>query len=225
MALTVKICGLKDEAALDAAVETGADMVGLVLFARSPRNVSLTRAAELAGRARGRAEIVALVVDPDPNWLHDAVTALSPDWVQFHGTEAPAALAAWRPRLKSRLMKALPIARPEDLAAATAYAPVVDRLLFDARPPQGADRPGGHGQPFDWSLLRGADPATHYMLSGGLTPANVAAAVAATGAPGVDVSSGVESAPGVKDPRLIRAFVTAARGAVVPMRTTTRLAS
>lgn len=225
MAIVVKICGLRDEPALDAALAAGADMVGLVLFARSPRNVSIERAAELARRARGRAEVVALVVDPPEAWLRDVVAALAPDWVQLHGSESLEDVRAMRRGLKARIMKALPVAGAADLAAIAGYAPLVDRILFDARPPAGADRPGGHGRPFDWTLLAAIEPTVPYMLSGGLTPGNVAEAIALSGAPGVDVSSGVETAPGVKDPALIRAFVTAARQAAATPRASTRLAS
>lgn len=227
MALIVKICGLREEETLDAAIAAGADMIGLVLFARSPRCVSPDRAAELAQRARGKVEVVALVVDPESDWLRQVATLVAPDWVQFHGREEPAALAAWRPLVRARLMKALPVANPGDLAAVGAFAPVVDRILFDAKPPRGADRPGGHGRPFDWSLLAGVERGLPYMLSGGLTPDNVGEAIGATGACGVDVSSGVESAPGVKDPALIEAFVAAARksASAAPLCNSTRLAS
>jgi len=228
MDLIVKICGLSTEEALDAALDAGADMVGFVLFPPSPRNVSLERAADLAGRARGRAEIVALTVDMDDATLATVVDRMKPDWIQMHGTESVDTVEATKQAFGVRVMKALPVMARFDLERASRYASVADRLLLDAKPPRGADRPGGHGRAFDWTLLRGFASAVPYLLSGGLTPANVGDAITVSAAPGVDVSSGVETAPGVKDPDLIRAFIAAARRASVvpaPERAASKVAS
>ncbi len=213
MSLIVKICGLSTEETLDAALGAGADMVGFNFFAKSPRFVTPARAAELAERVAGRAEIVAVTVDMDDAGLAEIVEAVSPDGLQLHGAETPDRVAEVRRRFGRQVIKALPIAATDDLARAEAHAAVADRLLLDAKPPKDATRPGGLGVPFDWSLLAGFDPDIPWLLSGGLRPGNVAQAVALTGAPGVDVSSGVESAPGRKEVDLIRAFIANARGA------------
>jgi phosphoribosylanthranilate isomerase len=213
MSLIVKICGLSTEETLDAALAAGADMVGFVFFPRSPRFIPPARAAELVRRVAGRAETVALTVDMDDAGIAEIVEAVSPDWLQLHGNEAPERVAEVRKRFGRQVMKAAPVATAADLARAGDYVAVADRLLLDAKAPKEATRPGGNGAPFDWTLLAGFDPDIPYMLSGGLTPGNVAEAVAVTGAPGVDVSSGVESAPGRKEANLIRAFIANARGA------------
>jgi phosphoribosylanthranilate isomerase len=210
MDLIVKICGLSTEEALDAALDAGADMVGLVFFPASPRYVALSQAARLAARARGRADVTALTVDMDEAKLAEIVDLVNPDWLQFHGAESPAAVESAKSRFGRRVMKAIGVREAADLAAATRYAGA-DRLLLDAKPPKGAGRPGGLGVPFDWRLLEQFDPGKTYLLSGGLDQANVGEALRIGGAPGVDVSSGVETAPGVKDPDLIRAFIAAAR--------------
>jgi len=207
----VKICGLTTEETLDAAIHAGADMVGFVFFQRSPRFIEVEIARGLAARVGGETEVVALTVDMDDAGLDEIVTATDPDWLQLHGRETPERVVAVRKRFGRPVMKAVAIGGATDLAAAQAFVEVADRLLLDAKPPPGADRPGGHGRTFDWSALAGFDPAIPWMLSGGLTPGNVAAALAISGATGVDVSSGVEIAPGVKDAALIRAFVMAAR--------------
>jgi phosphoribosylanthranilate isomerase len=213
MDLIVKICGLSTEATMDAALDAGADMVGLVFFPRSPRFVSVARAASLADRARGRAEVVALIVDMDDRQIGEIVDAVRPDWLQLHGRETPERTAAIARQFATRTIKAIGVSAREHLAEARPYEGSVDGLLLDARPPDGADRPGGHGRVFDWHLLDGfRSPLTHF-LSGGLTPENVAEAIAITRAPGVDVSSGVESAPGHKDVARIAAFVARARAA------------
>jgi len=217
MGLIVKICGLSSEETVDAALDAGADMIGLVLFPKSPRYVALARAAELASRARGRAEIVALTVDMDDGELASVARTLKPDWLQMHGSESVEAVKAARSSYGVKVMKALSVSTPADLDLASRYAAVADRLLLDAKPPKGADRPGGHGRPFDWTLVRGFAAPVPYLLSGGLTPANVEEAVRISGAPGVDVSSGVETAPGKKDPDLIRAFIAAARRAAASL--------
>ncbi len=209
--LTIKICGLSTPETLEAALAAGADMIGLNFHPRSPRFVSLERAVELAAVARGRSEIVALVVDWDERRAAELAQALRPDWLQLHGRETPEQTAALRRAAGLPVIKALGVAGAADLAAAAAYRDAADRLLLDAKPPKDAAYPGGHGRPFDWSLLDGLDPALPYMLSGGLDAGNVAEAITRTGTRGVDVSSGVETAPGVKDAALIEAFIRAAR--------------
>jgi phosphoribosylanthranilate isomerase len=210
----VKICGLKTPETLDAALAAGADMVGLVHFPRSPRHLDVAAAADLAERARGRATIVALVVDADDDLLAALAERVRPDLFQLHGKEPPERVAAIRERFGTPVMKAIGIAEEADLARVPPYAAVCDRLLFDAKPPKTADAlPGGNGLSFDWRLVAALDPGRPAMLSGGLTPDIVGAAIAATRMRAVDVSSGVESAPGVKDPIAIAAFVAAARAA------------
>ena len=213
MALSIKICGLRTPEALDVALEFGADLVGFVFFAPSPRHVALGAARDLGGRVKGRAGKVALTVNATDETLHEIVAALKPDMLQLHGTETPDRVVAVRTRFGLPVMKALPIAERADLSPIRLYANVSDRLIFDARAPHDATRPGGLGKPFDWTLLQGVKPGVPYMLSGGLDARNVAEALAITGAPGVDVSSGVERAPGEKDPDKIRAFIRAARAA------------
>jgi phosphoribosylanthranilate isomerase len=213
MSLIVKICGLKTPEALDVALESGADMVGFVFFAPSPRNLTLEAARPLGERVKGRAGKVALTVDADDQTLDAIVEALRPDMLQLHGSETPECLEAVRARFGRSVMKALPIAAKGDLDRIGRYAKVADRLLFDARAPQDATRPGGLGKPFDWTLLKGIDPGIPFMLSGGLDAGNVAEALRITRASGVDVSSGVERAPGEKDPDKIRAFIRAIRAA------------
>ena len=213
MPLTIKICGLKTPDTLDAALDAGADMVGFVFFPSSPRHLGIEGARVLGVRATGRAVKVALPVNADNQALHDLIEALQPDMLQLHGSEPPERVAVVRSRFGLPVMKALPIATRADLSPVRGYAKVADRLIFDARAPEAATRPGGLGKPFDWTLLQGLDPGVPYMLSGGLDAANVAEALRITRAPGVDVSSGVERAPGVKDPDKIRAFIRAAREA------------
>ena len=213
--LLVKICGLKTESALEAALEAGADMVGFVFFPPSPRNVAFEPARGLGARVRGRAQKVALTVDADDALLDAVVEALQPDMLQLHGTEPPTRLSALKQRFGLPVMKAIAVEAIADLAAVAAYAKVADRLLFDARAPREATRPGGLGKPFDWHLLENIEPGIPFMLSGGLDAGNVAEALRITRAGGVDVSSGVERAPGEKDADKIRAFVRAAREAAV----------
>jgi phosphoribosylanthranilate isomerase len=208
--MRVKICGLSTEETMNAALDAGADMVGLVFFAKSPRHVALDRARALAGLARGRAEIVALTVDASDDALDAIAEAVAPDLWQLHGRETPARVAAIAARGR-RTIKAIGIAEAADLAAAAPYQLVADHVLFDARPAPGAVLPGGNGVPFDWRLLAGLVLARPWILSGGLNPDNVADAIASSGARAVDVSSGVERAPGVKDIDAIRAFVANAR--------------
>lgn len=214
MSVIVKICGLSSEEALDAALDAGADMVAFNFFPKSPRFVTPARAAMLAGRVRGRAEIVALTVDMDEASLAEIVEMVRPDWLQLHGRETPEAVAATQDRFGLGVLKALGISASADVAAVAPFVGIADRLLLDAKAPKGANLPGGNGLSFDWTLLDRLDPDLPYMLAGGLDPSNVATAIARTRAVGVDASSGVESAPGVKDPERIRAFVAAARGSV-----------
>lgn len=214
MSLIVKICGLRSAAAMDAALQAGADMVGLVFFPKSPRNVQIPEAVPLAARARGRAEVVTLTVDADDAILGTIVGAVKPDILQLHGSESPERVAEIRARFGIRVMKAVGIGERADLSVLSHYASVADLLLVDAKPPGTPEAlPGGNGLAFDWQLVAGLDPGRPVVLSGGLTPDTVADAVRLTRLQGVDVSSGVESAPGVKDPGRIRAFVAAARRA------------
>jgi len=215
----VKVCGLSTEATLDAALQAGADLVGLVHFPRSPRHVALDSGALLSRRARGRAGRVLLLVDPDETLLDEAVATFDPDLVQLHGRETPERVAAIRARIGRPVMKALGVAERSDLAAVAAYAEVADRILLDAKPPPGAVLPGGNGHPFDWSLLADAALPEGTMLSGGLTPGSVAEALARTGLSAVDVSSGVEIRPGQKDPARIAAFVAAAKASTAKAAT------
>jgi phosphoribosylanthranilate isomerase len=210
----VKICGLSTPETLEAALDAGADLVGFVRFPKSPRHVSLDLGRDLSRQARGRALRVVLLVDADDAAIADAVEALDPDLLQLHGRESPERAAAIRSRFGRPVLKAIGIADASDLAALGPYAGGVDHLLLDAKPPRDAGAlPGGNGLSFDWRLLNGLDPGLSFMLSGGLNPGNVAEAVRLTGPRAVDVSSGVESGPGVKDPGKIEAFVKAARAA------------
>jgi phosphoribosylanthranilate isomerase len=213
MTPTVKICGLSTALTLDAALEAGADMIGFVFFSKSPRHIDWATARTLGRQARGHAKIVALSVDADDDTLKRIVEALSPDLLQLHGSETPARVKEIGELFVRPTMKAIGVATREDLAAAKAYEGVADILLIDAKPPKDAVLPGGNGRPFDWRLTQDFHAPVPWLLSGGLDPENVAAAIALSGARGVDVSSGVESAPGVKDPAKIRAFVAVARRA------------
>lgn len=215
MSLLIKICGLSTPATLEATLDAGADMVGFVFFPPSPRHLTAEQARDLGRQASGRALKVALSVDADDAFLDAAVEACQPDVLQLHGKESPQRVRDLKARYGLPVMKAIHVSDPEDLAAVAAYEGVADRLIFDARPPKGAVLPGGNGAAFDWSILHAVRTPTPWMLSGGVTPDNVAAAIATTGAKGVDVSSGVERAPGVKDPALIRAFVERARAATL----------
>lgn len=213
--LMIKICGLSNEDTMQAALDAGADMVGLVFFPKSPRHVPLSAACKLADMARGKAEIVALTVDMDLDGLSRINELVNPDWFQFHGSETPEACAAAKVMFQKKIMKAVAVSERADLEQAQFYAIVADRILFDAKPPKDSDLPGGNGVSFDWTLLKDLDLAKPFMLSGGLDASNVAEAIEKSGATAVDVSSGVEREKGVKDCDLIRAFVAAARGATV----------
>jgi phosphoribosylanthranilate isomerase len=213
MGVLVKICGINSVESADAAVRAGADFVGLVFHAGSRRNLAPDYARALADHLRGRVRLVALVADAGDERIAAIVDAVRPDFLQLHGGETPERIAAIRSRFDTALIKSIPVAEASDLFDVARYEAVSDMLLFDARAPGGAERPGGHGAAFDWKLLRGRSFSRPWLLAGGLRPGNVARAIASSGAPGVDVSSGVESAPGVKSPEMIRAFIDAARDA------------
>lgn len=213
MSLLVKICGLSTRETLETALDAGADMVGFVFFPPSPRHVSLETGRDLGRQVKRRALTVALTVDADDATLGNIMDALSPDIFQLHGNESVARLRDIKQKFGRPVMKAVPVATSVDLAMLPGYAAVADRILFDARAPKDATRPGGLGAPFDWHLLENLDLKLLYMVSGGLHVDNVAEALRVTGAGGADVSSGVESAPGVKDPELIKAFIRATRAA------------
>jgi phosphoribosylanthranilate isomerase len=211
MSLIVKICGLSTRETLDVALHAGADMVGFVFFPASPRHIDLNMAGDLGRQARGRALKVALTVDADDATLANIVEALQPDILQLHGKETVARLRDIKQAFGLQVMKAIAVEASADLASLPGYAAVADRILFDARAPAEATRPGGLGAVFDWHLLENLDLKRPFMVSGGLHAGNVAEAVRISRAGGVDVSSGVERAPGVKDPEMIRAFIRAAR--------------
>ena len=213
MALLVKICGLKSPETLDAALDAGADMVGFVFFPPSPRNLGPEAARLLGERVKGRAKKVALSVDASDAELAAMIDALRPDMLQLHGRETPERVASVRSRFRLPVMKALPVETRADLSPVHIYAKVADWLLFDGRAPRGATRPGGLGKIFDWQVLEKLNPGVPFMLSGGLDAANLTEALRITRASAIDVSSGVERAPGEKDPDKIRAFVRAARDA------------
>ena len=205
----VKICGLTTVETLDAALDGGAAFVGAVVFARSPRNIAPAGAATLFARARGRARVVAVVVDPDDALLTEIAATLKPDLIQLHGHETPARAEQVRALTGAGIIKALPIRTHEDFAPAADWEPFVDHLMFDAMPIEGSMLPGGVGARFDWSLLADRAFRAPWFLAGGLNPGNAAQAATISGAPLLDVSSGVESAPGVKDAALIAAFLKA----------------
>lgn len=209
-----KICGLTTPEAVKAAVAGGAAYVGFVMFPRSPRHIEPEAAAGLAEMARaGGAKVVAVTVDASDAEVDRIAGALRPDLIQLHGNETPDRALEVRRRSGAGVVRAFGVGAAADLDKADAFAEIADHLMFDARPPAEASRPGGVGAAFDWSLLAGRRFERPWFLAGGLTPSNVAEAVAATGAPIVDVSSGVETEPGCKDPRLITAFLDAVRRA------------
>jgi len=217
MSLIVKICGLSTRDTLDVALDAGADMVGFVFFAPSPRHLGLEMARDLGRAAKGRAVKVALTVDADDIALANIVETLAPDILQLHGRESVARLRDIKQKFGLPVMKAIAVESPADLAALPGYATVADRILFDARAPKGATRPGGLGAVFDWHVLENLDLDLPFMVSGGLHAENVAEAIRVTRAGGVDVSSGVERASGIKDPELIRGFIRAARAFASPL--------
>jgi len=211
MSLIVKICGLSTRETLDVALDSAADMVGFVFFPPSPRHLNLEVARDLGQAVKSRVAKVALTVDADDATLAGIIEALQPDLLQLHGSETAARLREIRQKFALPVMKALPVETSADLAILPGYADVADRILFDARAPHEATRPGGLGAVFDWHVLENLDLAVPFMVSGGLHAGNVAEAVRVTRAGGVDVSSGVEDTPGHKDPEMIRAFIRAAR--------------
>ncbi|NEW89281.1 phosphoribosylanthranilate isomerase [Rhodopseudomonas sp. WA056] len=213
MSTIVKICGLTTADTLEAAVEAGADMVGFVFFPASPRHLDIDFADALGRQVRSRAAKVALTVDADDELLDAIVEQLRPNWLQFHGSESPERVRSIKRIYGLPVMKAIAVAGPNDLAVLPDYAAVADRILFDARPPKDATRPGGLGTAFDWKLLDGVDVKLPFLVSGGINAGNVAEALRVTRAHGIDVSSGVETSPGEKDPDLIRDFIRAARAA------------
>ena len=210
---TAKICGLKTPETVAVSVAGGASHIGFAIFPRSPRAVTAEQAAALAAPARGRTLIVALMVDPTDAEVSEVARVLRPDLIQLHGRETPDRAAQVRALSGAGIIRALPVSSGADLDAAAAHEETADHLLFDAAPPKGADRPGGHGEPFDWSILAGRRFARPWFLAGGLTPGNVTQAVRTARAPLVDVSSGVEVARGLKDAALIEAFLAAVRRA------------
>jgi phosphoribosylanthranilate isomerase len=213
MAVLVKICGINSAEAADAAARGGADFVGLMFHPKSPRHVTPEAARSLAQRLRGRVRIVAVIVDPrDEDIVHTMNNAV-PDFLQLHGSESPARVGEIREKFGIPVIKVLSVAEAADFANLPAYEDAADMLMFDAKPPANADRAGGHGVAFDWQLLRSRTISRPWFLAGGLTPENVSRAIAAANAPGVDVSSGVETAPGVKNPELIQSFIASARAA------------
>lgn len=207
----VKICGLREVSAVEASAQAGANYIGLNFVPKSPRYVSLDLAAELALAAPVGMAKVGLLVNPDDRTLDDTLAQVPLDIVQLHGSETPERVAEVQARTGLPVMKAIGISTADDLPAIADYASVADQLLIDAKPPKDAKITGGNGVTFDWNLIAGRRWAVPWMLAGGLTMDNVAEAIAVTGAKQVDLSSGVESAPGVKDPKLIAAFVAAAR--------------
>lgn len=214
MATDVKICGLKSVESLDAALAGGAAYVGLVFCEASPRHVEFSIARRLADRARGKARIVALSVDAGDTALAAIVDATSPDMLQLHGRETPERITEIKCAFARPVIKALPVRTAADLALIDRYEGIADLILFDAKPPEGAARPGGHGRAFDWTILRELNTrGMPYMLSGGLQPDNVGAAIRMLRPAAVDVSSGVESAPGIKNTILIESFLRAVKTA------------
>lgn len=206
MPLDIKICGLKTDDALDAALSGGATHVGFIFFAKSPRNITPGDAGKLRPAARGRAQAVAVTVDADDATLDAIVAGMAPDMLQLHGKETPARVAEVRRRYGLAVMKAFSLSEAADLDRIMPYRGIADRFLFDAKPPAGAQLPGGNGVTFDWTILSGLGGDVDYLLSGGLTTENVGEALRLANPPGLDLSSGVESAPGVKDPAMITAF-------------------
>jgi len=213
MTTHAKICGLTTPETLDAALAGGAAFVGAVVFPNSPRHIEPLHAATLFERARGKARIVAVTVDADDALLTEIALILRPDLIQLHGSETRERAKQVRMLTGAGIIKVLPIRTHEDFAGAEAWEPFADHLMFDARPPEGSHLPGGVGARFDWTLLADRAFRQPWFVAGGLTPDNVAQAILVSGAPLVDVSSGVESAPGVKDAALIAAFLGAVRSA------------
>lgn len=213
MTLDIKICGLKTDAAMAAALAGGASHVGFIFFAKSPRFVDPAEAGRLRQAAIGKAKAVAVTVDADDDFLDDIVARMQPDMLQLHGSETPVQVAELKTRYGLPVMKVLSVSEAADLERIKPYVGVADRLMFDAKPPKESQLPGGNGVAFDWRILAGLDAGLDYMLSGGLNAANVGDALRLANPPGIDISSGVESAPGVKEPALIEQFFRAVRAA------------
>jgi phosphoribosylanthranilate isomerase len=213
MAVLVKICGINSAEAADAAARAGADYAGLMFHPKSPRHVTPEAARSLAQRLRDKVRIVAVIVDPRDEDIVHAMNNAVPDFLQLHGSESPARVGEIREKFGIPIIKVLPVAEAADFANLPAYEDAADMLMFDAKPPANADRAGGRGVAFDWQLLRSRTISRPWFLAGGLTPENVSRAIAAANAAAVDVSSGVETAPGVKNPELIQSFIASARAA------------
>ncbi len=209
MVLDIKICGLKTPDAIAAALDGGATHIGFIFFSKSPRHITPQAAAGLRDAVKGRALVVAVTVDADDETLDDIVKTVKPDILQLHGHETPERVAFIKARHGLPVMKAFSVREASDLTAIAAYKGIADRFLFDAKPPRGSELPGGNGVSFDWELLAALDADIDYMLSGGLNADNIAEALHKTQAPGIDISSGVERAPGEKDVRLIENFFRA----------------
>ncbi|ANK74317.1 MULTISPECIES: phosphoribosylanthranilate isomerase [Ensifer] len=217
MKTQVKICGLKTAEAAERAVALGASHVGFIFFPKSPRNIEPDDAGRIADRIRGQAKIVAVTVNADNDELDEIVSALNPDILQLHGSEDAERLLTVKAMYGLPVMKALSVREASDLEKIDAYIGIADRFLFDAKPPKGSDLPGGNGVSFDWKLLDALDGSVDYMLSGGLNADNIGEAMAQTSARAIDISSGVESAPGVKDLKLMESFFNAVRQAEAGM--------
>jgi phosphoribosylanthranilate isomerase len=211
MGVQIKICGISTPDAVSAALEGGAAYLGFVFFEKSPRNLAPEAAWRLAQPVRGKAKVVALLVDPSDADVDRVARALEPDLIQLHGAETPARAREIGQRSGAGIVKVLPVSEASDLAPAAEFETVVEHLMFDTKPAKGADRPGGSGHAFDWTLLSGRRFQRPWFLAGGLDPWNLTEAVQQSGAPLLDVSSGVERGPGLKDPALIRAFLDAAK--------------
>ncbi len=207
----VKICGLTEASGVQAALEAGADMLGFVFADNSPRTVTPAQAAALAEPARGKAKIVAVLVNPGDKKLKKIVDQLAPDYLQLHGREKPERVRTIWKKFHIPVIKAFAVSNAHDVADANRYARTAAMFLLDARPPKGTAQTGGHGQAFDWDILQGARLEKPWLLAGGLTPQNVSQAIASTGAKAVDVSTGVESTPGIKDAEKVAAFIRAAK--------------
>ncbi|MGB6120054.1 MAG: phosphoribosylanthranilate isomerase [Mesorhizobium sp.] len=213
MPLDIKICGLSTPETVAAALDSGASHIGFIFFPKSPRNVTAELAGRLRQAAKGSAGAVAVTVDASDAELAAIVEAMAPDMLQLHGKETPERVAEVKARFGLPVIKAISVSNAEDITQAKRYLGIADRLLLDAKAPKGSELPGGNGVSFDWTLLSGLGGGVDYMLSGGLNPENVGEALRIANPPGIDVSSGVESAPGVKDVALIAAFFAAIRQA------------
>jgi phosphoribosylanthranilate isomerase len=213
MALDIKICGLKTDEAMAAALAGGASHVGFIFFAKSPRYIEPTEAGRLRQAAIDKARAVAVTVDADDAFLDEIVAKMRPDMLQLHGTETPERVAEVKARYGLPVIKVFSVSEAADLDKIKPFIGIADRFMFDAKPPKGSQLPGGNGVAFDWRILAGLDAGLDYMLSGGLNAANIGDALRSANPPAIDISSGVESAPGVKDPTLIEQFFRAVRAA------------